>query len=132
MSEPNPLAPLVTPPTLPTAPVIIGDNTILWGTGGLYSGGGIVLSATLTGNAEAQEVADTQGMAAAVVYFNQKQDIEAECEVEGATPPSFNVGDSVNICGVSGCYVQPGGFQLMYAQKGVVKFRLKVTKFAKF
>jgi hypothetical protein len=129
MSEPT--IPL-TPPVLPTTPVIVGDNTILWGTSGIYSGGGIVESATLTNNAEAQEIANTKGFAAAVVYFNQKQEIEAECTVEGSTVPSFSVGDSLTICGVTGCIVQPGGFQVIYGQKAAVKFRLKVTKFANF
>ncbi len=122
----------LTAPTLPTAPVIIGDNTILWGTGGIYAGGGIVESASIVGNAEAQEIANTSGFAKAVVYFNQTQDIEAECTCEGEVAPSFNVGDSVTLCGVAGCYVQPGGFKVMYSQKGVVKFSLKVKKFANF
>ena len=127
----DPIATPLTAPTLPTAPVIIGNNAIAWGTGGIYSGGGLVESATLMNNSEAQEVADTQGLAAAVVYFNQKQEIEVEATVEGSSP-SFNVGDSVTLCGVAGCFVQPGGFSVIYSQKGVTKFRLKVTKFAKF
>jgi len=111
-------------------PVIKGDSTILWGTGSVYSGG-LVVSATLTKNAEAQEVADTNGFAAAVVFFNNKQDIECEIIIQTAAP-SIEIGDAVSICGVTGCIVQPGGFQQMWEQKGVRKCRLKATKYTNF
>jgi len=124
-----PLAVPFTAPAQPTAPVIIGDNTIAWGTGGIYSGGGIAETADIVGNAKAQEVANTVGFTAAVVYFDHQQEINITCTGEGSAP-SFSPGDVVSVCGVTGCHVAPGGFKVMYTQKGVTKFSLKVIKYA--
>ena len=126
--------PITTPldaPALPTAPVIVGDNSIAWGTSGIYTGGGLVESASIVGNAEAQKVFQNKGFTASVVFFDQNQEIELTATVEG-TAPSFSPGDSVTVCGVAGCIVQPGGFKVMYNQKGVAKFSLKVVKYALF
>ena len=127
----DPIATPLAAPALPTAPVIVGDNAIAWGTSGIYTGGGLVESASIVGNAKAQEVANAKGFTAAVVFFDQQQEIEATATVEGSTP-SFSPGDSVTLCGIAGCIVQPGGFKVMYNQKGIVKFSLKVVKYALF
>ena len=60
----DPIATPLAAPALPTAPVIVGDNAIAWGTSGIYTGGGLVESASIVGNAKAQEVANAKGFTA--------------------------------------------------------------------
>ncbi len=110
------------------SPVIKGDNTVLWGTGGTYSTA-IVVSARdhLTG--EIVEVSDNNGFASSVVLFNDKNECEVQIIVQTAAP-SIARGDAVTVCGHAGCVATDT--ELMWEQKGVRKYTLRATKFAGF
>ncbi|HTJ78537.1 MAG TPA: hypothetical protein VL357_06035 [Rariglobus sp.] len=108
-------------------PVIKGDNTVLFGADGVYSGNGIVTSGNNKLDGEKLEVADENGYTVAVIYFNEKNQCSFEMIVKTAAP-ALARGDEITLCGVAACLVDDT--ELMFANKDVQKFRVNATKYA--
>ena len=87
-----------------STPTIKGDNTVLWGAGGVYSGSGVgyVLKGSKKATGEKVEVKDKDGFTVAVIYFDDKKNVSFEMIVKTAAP-EINRGDGLTICGVAYC-----------------------------
>jgi hypothetical protein len=108
-------------------PVIRGDNTVLFGSEGVYTGNGIITGGNKRLNGEKLEVADETGYIVAVIYFNEKNECSFEMIVKTAAP-DLERGDEIEICGVAACLVDDT--ELIFANKDVQKFRVNATKYA--
>jgi len=109
---------------MPGSPTIKGDNTVLWGSGGLY-GTGIVVSGSVRSMSEETTVPDNNGFDVAKIYFNHRKEAEVELIVQTAAP-ALTQGDEVTINGESGFLVDEA--TELWAQKDVRKYRLRATK----
>ncbi|WP_043588982.1 hypothetical protein [Geminisphaera colitermitum] len=108
-------------------PTIRGDNTVLFGADGVYSGNGIIVSGSKKGNSEKLEVGDENGFTVAVIWFNNKKQCSFEMIVKTAAP-ELEEGDEIELCGVAACYVDD--VEEVWAQKDVRRFRVNATKYA--
>lgn len=108
-------------------PVIRGDNTVLFGADGVYSGNGIIVGGNKRLNGEKLEVADENGYVVAVIYFNEKNECSFEMIVKTAAP-ALERGDEIEICGVAACLVDDT--EEIWANKDTRKFRVNATKYA--
>jgi hypothetical protein len=108
-------------------PVIKGDNTVLFGADGVYSGSGLVTGGNKKTDAEKIEVPDANGFVVAVIYFNNKNECSFEMIVKTAAP-TLVPGDTITLCGVAACLVDNA--EEIWAQKDVRKFRVTATKYA--
>lgn len=113
---------------MPNNPTIKGDNTVLWGTTGVYSGTGVgyVKSGRKRAYAEKLEVQDGDGFTVAVLYFDHKHDLEFEMVVKTAAP-AIAIGDGLTICAIAFALVDE--VEEMWADKDVRKLRVKATKY---
>lgn len=108
-------------------PVIKGDNTVLFGADGVYSGSGIITGGNKKSEAEKLEVIDENGFVVSVIYFNNKKECSFDMVVKTAAP-DLAPGDTITICGVALCLVD--NCEEIWAQKDVRKFRVSATKYA--
>lgn len=109
-------------------PVIRGDNTILWGAGGVFSGtgAGIIQTGRKRKNCEKVEIKDVNGFTVAVVYFDNKTELEFEMYVKTAAP-AINEGDGLTICGVA--YALVDEVEEMWANNDGRKYRVRATNY---
>ena len=108
------------------SPVIKGDNTVVWGSGGVYSTG-IIVSGSKQTTADKVEVKDNNGFVVAAIYFDQKNKCDFEMIVQ-TSAPTLAVGDQITICGVANCLVDE--LDEKWAQNDVRKFSVKATKYS--
>ena len=109
-------------------PVIRGDNTILWGASGVFSGtgAGIVTSGNKKIVGEKTEIKDVNGFTVAVVYFDDKKNVSFEMYVKTAAP-TLARGDGVTICGVA--YALVDDFEEVWANTDARKLIVNATQY---
>ncbi|MBI5770856.1 MAG: hypothetical protein HZA93_23970 [Verrucomicrobia bacterium] len=110
-------------------PVIRGDNSVLWGANGVYngSGSGYVLSGSDELTGEKLEIQDELGQTVAVVFFDDKHNVEFEAIIK-TSAPDIARGDGLTICGLAYALVE--SVTLLWENKGVRKYRVKATKYS--
>ncbi|PTY03898.1 hypothetical protein DB346_03000 [Verrucomicrobia bacterium LW23] len=111
----------------PTNPVIRGDNTVIWGSNGVFNTG-YIKSAKKSNTSDKVEVQDNTGYVVTTIYFNHKGECEFTMVVRGAIP-EFNSGDLITVAGLVNCQVDNA--DVNWAQAGVVEMSIKATKYAK-
>lgn len=111
---------------MPNSPTIVGDNTVLWGTSGVYSGTGIVVSGSKALGSEKLEVADEDGFTVAVIYFNHKHQCDFEMIVKTAAP-ALDIGDFITLCAVVDCVVE--NVTEVWTQKDNRRLRVTAIKY---
>src|SRR5688500_18778027 len=109
---------------MPNAPTIKGNNTIIWGTEGQYTGLVVRARNRLTG--EMDKVADNVGFTVSAIYFDDQRQCEVEIIVQTAAP-TLARGDEVTICGVADCLVDET--EQNWENKGTSKFTVQATRF---
>lgn len=107
-------------------PTIKGNGNILWGTGGFYTGA-IVISGRVLKTSDKEIILDGAGFAAAIIYFNMREEGEFELIVETSVP-DLEIGDFITIDGGTGFMVDDT--ELMAEQRGAKKFRVRATKYS--
>jgi len=107
------------------SPVIKGDNTVVWGSNGVYSTG-IIVSGSKQLSGEKMEVKDNNGFVVAAIYFDDKNQCDFEMIVQTAAPDLAR-GDQITICGLLNCLVDETDEK--WAQNDVRKFSVKATKY---
>lgn len=110
-----------------SSPTIKGDNTVLFGANGVYSGAGIITRGSKKTGGSVLEVKDENSFTVTKIYFDDKNECEFEMIVKTAAPDLAR-GDFITICGVAACLVDET--EEMWEQGGVRKFRVKATKHA--
>lgn len=110
-------------------PVIRGDSSVLWGANGVYNGtgSGIVQSGSHELTGEKMEVQDELGQTVAVIFFDDKGNIEFEAIIKTAAP-TIARGDGITVCGIA--YALVDSITKLWENKGVQKYRVKATKYA--
>ncbi|BET67208.1 hypothetical protein ASA1KI_21260 [Opitutales bacterium ASA1] len=109
---------------MPGSPTIKGDNTVLFGSGGLYATG-IIESGTLRKIAEVVLVPDNNGYDVSKIYFNERKEADINVIVQTAAP-DLDTGDEVTVKTEAGFLVDET--TETWAQKNVRKFNFKATK----
>lgn len=109
-------------------PVIRGDNTLLWGTNGVYNGtgAGLILSGSKQLTGEKHEVQDNNGATVAVLFFDNKTTCRFEMIVKTAAP-ALARGDGITICGVA--YALIDDVEEVWAQRDNRKLRVTATNY---
>ena len=107
--------------------VIRGDNTIQWGSNGVYTG--YVVSARDQATGEMVEIPDNVGEPVALVIFNTKFECEIEVIVQTTTVRP-NRGDLVTLFGRTNTIITET--EKIWAQKDTQKLRIRATKFPNF
>jgi hypothetical protein len=110
-------------------PVIRGDNTVLWGANGVYNGtgSGIVQSGSDELTGEKVEVQDELGQTVAVIFFDDKNNVEFEAIIK-TSAPAIARGDGLTICGHA--YALVDTVTKLWENKGTQKYRVKATQYA--
>ena len=107
-------------------PVVIGNNTVIWGTSGIYSGTGIITDAEKGYSADKIEILDENGFVVTVIYFNQKNECSFNMIVKTSLP-TLAIGDAITIASTTNCHVDD--IRLMWKQNDVAKYAVKATKY---
>jgi hypothetical protein len=109
-------------------PVIRGDNTVLWGANGVFTGTGAghILSGSKQLQGEKVEIQDNNGATVAVIYFDNKNVCRFEMVVKTAAP-TLARGDGMTICGVA--YALIDEVEELWESKGVRKLRVSATNY---
>lgn len=107
-------------------PVIKGDNTVLFGSGGYYSGNGIVVSGNKKLSGDKLEVKDENGYVVATIYFNDKNEFSFEMIVKTAAP-DLDRGDQITVAGVVNALVDDT--EEMWKQDDVRRVRVNATRY---
>lgn len=112
---------------MPSA-TIKGDNTILWGAGGVYtaSGCGFVTSGSKELTGEKIEIKDKDGFTVAVVWFDDKKNLVFEAIISTAAP-ELERGDAATICGVA--YALIDTVTEIWANNDARKYRVTATNY---
>lgn len=119
----------MTQPADPAAvgsPRIVGDNTILFGTAGVYGSGIIVSSASNKLDGDKLEIKDNKGSVTTVIYFNDKNQCSFEMLVSAAAP-TLARGDAITIGGVVNCLVD--NTELKWTNDNTQKFTVNATRY---
>ena len=98
----------------------------MWGTSGGTTLAGIIVSVKNQLTGEMVEVPDNNGFAAAIVYFNDKNECEVAMIIQAAAP-TLTRGEFVTIMGITNCQVQD--CTLEWEQKGVRKYNVKACAY---
>jgi len=109
-------------------PTIKGDNTILWGAGGVYAatGAGFVTRGSKELTGEKTEIKDKDGFTVAVVYFDEKKNVQFEAIVSTAAP-ALARGDAATICGVANCLIDR--VEELWENQDARKYRVYATNY---
>ncbi len=109
-------------------PTIKGDNTILWGAGGVYtaSGCGHVTTGSKELTGEKVEIKDKDGATVAVIFFDAKHNVSFEAIVSTAAP-ALARGDFATICGAASCLIDT--VTELWANNEARKYRVTATKY---
>lgn len=110
---------------MPTTPTIKGDNTIVWGTDGVYSSG-IITSGRKTRSAQKAQVADNNGFTVAVIYYDHNNSCEFEAVVQTALP-DLEIGDDIEIGGVTTAHIDD--IETMWENTREKKYRIRATAY---
>ena len=110
---------------MPTTPVIKGDNTIVWGSDGVYSSG-IITSGRKRRSAQKTQIADNNGFTVTVIYFDHNNQCEFEAVVQTAVP-SLEIGDQIEIGGVTGALIDD--IETMWENTREKKYRVVATAY---
>lgn len=110
---------------VPATPRIIGDNTVIFGTGGLFATG-IVLSASVMLDGDILELKDNTGFVYCVVYFNDKNECEIQIILKTDTAEPVR-GDNITIGGVADCLVKNAKKE--WEDAGEAKYTLQATRY---
>lgn len=108
-------------------PTIVGDNTVIWGTGGIYSGTGIITDAEVGDSSDKMEIQDENGFTVAVIYFNQKNECQFNMIVK-TSMPTLEIGDLISIGGVANCQVE--NIRRMWKQNDVAKYAITAVRYS--
>jgi len=110
-------------------PTIVGDNSVLWGANGVFNGtgSGIVTSGSDELTGEKVEVQDELGQTVAVIYYDDKNNLEFEAIIK-TSAPELARGDGLTICGHEFALVDT--VTLLWGNKENQKYRVKATKYA--
>jgi hypothetical protein len=108
-------------------PTIVGNNTVIWGTGNIYAGTGIITGAEKGSSADKIEIQDETGYVVTVIYFNQKNECSFEMVVKTSIP-TLAIGDAITIAGTANCHVDD--IRVVWSQKDVAKYSIKATKYS--
>jgi hypothetical protein len=108
--------------------VIKGDNTILWGATGVYSGtgAGYVTSGSDQLTGEKLEVKDKDGFTVAVVFFDDKHNVQFEAVIKAAAP-ALARGDAATVCGIAYCLIDE--VEILWENAQARKYRVKGTNY---
>ncbi len=107
-------------------PTVVGDNTVLWGTGGLYEGTGIITDAEVGDSSDKLEVQDEDGFTVTVIYFNQKKECQFNMVVK-TSMPELEIGDVITLAGVANCQVE--SIRRMWKQNDVAKYAVTAVRY---
>lgn len=110
---------------MPGSPTIVGDNTVLWGSGGVY-GSGIITRGNKQTTGEKVLVKDNNGFTVTAIYFDDQHRCSFEMIVQ-TEAPDFERGDLITVCGVAKCIVED--FNLLFEQAGVRKFTCDAVRY---
>jgi hypothetical protein len=110
-------------------PVIRGDSSVLWGANGVYNGtgSGIVQTGSDELTGEKLEVQDELGQTVAVIFFDDKHNVEFEAIIK-TSAPTIARGDGLTICGIA--YALVDTVTKLWENKGVQKYRVRATKYS--
>lgn len=108
-----------------TTPTIKGNNTILWGSGGLRSSG-LIARGRKQRTADKAVVLDNNGYVVTVIYFNHRHETEFEAVVETALP-EIAIGDAIEVGGVASCLVDD--IEVMWENNRERKYRVTATAY---
>lgn len=108
-------------------PVIIGDDSVIWGTNGVYGEGNIVASGSKRLTGEKLEVHNNNGFTVAAIYFDDKKECQFEMIVKTAAP-ELSRGDALTIGGQVDCLLDD--METLWEQRGVKRVRVNATKYA--
>ncbi len=108
--------------------VIKGDQTILWGADGVYSaaGCGFVTTGSKELTGDKVEIKDKNGFTIAVVYFDDKSNVQFEAIV-ATSAPALARGDAATICGIAYCLIDSA--EEMWANNDARKYRVRATNY---
>jgi len=109
------------------SPIIKGDNTVVFGSGGVYTTGIIVTTASNKLDGDMLEIKDNNGFVVAVIFYNDKNELSFEMIVQ-TTAPTLKRGDVITIAGVATAIVKDT--ELKYTQDNVQKFAVNATSYA--
>ena len=107
-------------------PVITGDNTVLFGTNGYYSGSGVVVSGNKKLEGDRLDLRDENGFVFTSIYFDDKNQFSFEMIVKTAAP-ELERGDLITVAGVANAEVQDT--ELIYEQTRERRYRVNATRF---
>lgn len=110
---------------MPEEPIIVGDQSVVWGTEGVYSEG-YVVSANNRRTGEKLEIQDNNGFTVAVIYFDHKNECQFEIMVKTAAP-ALERGDAITIGGVANCLVDDT--DKVWGNREVQRLRVTATKY---
>lgn len=108
---------------MPGTPDIKGNNTIIWGTDGLY-GSGTVLKVRKRRTAETKKIKDNKGFTQTRVAYDHSYEYEVECLVE-TDVPDIEINDQVTVQGIETCLADE--VEVNWEQEGEAKWTLTVT-----
>lgn len=108
-------------------PVIKGNNTVLWGTGGLYGTGEIVESGSTRLTGDKLEIEDNDGFVVTAIFFNDKHECSFSMVVK-TTVPTLKRGDAITIGGVADALVDD--METVWERRDVRKVRVNATKYS--
>lgn len=112
---------------MPGTPTITGDNTVLFGTEGYYSGSGVVTGGNNKLTSDKLELLDENGYVFATIYFNERNEFSFELTVKTAAP-ALEIGDLITVAGVLNAEVQ--GTELLFANNQQRKFRVDAVRYS--
>lgn len=108
-----------------TTPTIKGNNTILWGSGGLRASG-LISRGRVSRTSDKSFVLDNNGFTSAVIYFNHRNETEFEAVVETALP-EIAIGDPIEVGGIASCLVDD--IEIMWENNRERKYRISATAY---
>lgn len=111
---------------MPSSPTIKGDNTVVWGTGGVYASG-IITRGSVKTTGEKFLVKDNNGFTVTAIYFDDRNEASFEM-ITQTSDPSLARGDYITIGGVANCIVEE--VEKMWEQGGVRKFAVTAVKYS--
>lgn len=105
---------------------IVGDNTVLFGTEGYYSGSGVITSGNKKLEGDKLDLKDENGFTFATIYFDDKNQFSFEMIVKTAAPELAR-GDLITVAGVANAEVQDT--EEIWGNTAERKFRVNATRY---
>lgn len=111
---------------MPSSPTIKGNNTVIWGSGGVYATG-IIVRGNVKTTGEKFLVKDNNGFTVTAIYFDDRNECSFEM-ITQTSDPTLARGDFITIGGVASCIVEET--EKMWEQNGVRKFTVTAVKYS--